>query len=426
MKKRIISLLLCLCLAVGLLAGMTAAESPATVTVQSVRGRAGTSVTVPITISDNPGIACARFAVRYDSSALTLEAISTGDTFTSLTFTQPGDLTADPINLLWDGLHNDTTNGTIAELTFAIANDALEGDYPITVTYDADDVINETPQNVPVTVVNGAVTVWNVLIGDVNGDEKINTKDLLFMRQYFAGGYDVTPVLGAADLDGDGQIATKDLLMLRQYLAGGYGIVLNPEETAGTDDMIVLFPTAQDAARTTQNSAYKQVKAVVNGEVKTLNVDQNYYSAKLVPGGITVATGCKVNNLGIITGLTLMQAQYMKGYADFAKDADNVYTGVYTNGVITFDDGTAYSVTSDVPVAIYNTTTKALTVSTISAYYPAGTAGKTICVMYDRERLNADANDKVITNIAIIESNDNGGGTPIDSNINGSSWIPAP
>ncbi|MBQ7565864.1 MAG: S-layer homology domain-containing protein [Oscillospiraceae bacterium] len=176
---------------------------------------------------------------------------------------------------------------------------------------------------------------------------------------------------------------------------------------ATTTDMVVLFPTAQDAARTTQNSAYRQVKAVVNGEVKTLNVDQDYYNNNLAAGTITVATGYKVDANGIVTSLTLLQAQYQEDYVDFKQDGDHVYTGVYTNGVITFDDDTAYSVTSDVPVAMYNTTTKALTVSTISAYYPAGTAAKTIVVALDKDKLNADANDKVITNIAIIESNDN-------------------
>ena len=45
--------------------------------------------------------------------------------------------------------------------------------------------------------------------------------------------------------------------------------------------------------------------------------------------------------------------------------------------------------------------------STIGGYYPAGTAAKTIKVAFDKDKLNADANDKVITYIAIVESNDN-------------------
>ena len=64
------------------------------------------------------------------------------------------------------------------------------------------------------------------LPGDVNGDNKVNMKDVLYLRQGFAGGYGVTldPVI--ADLNHDGRVNMKDLLVLRQYLAGGYGIVL--------------------------------------------------------------------------------------------------------------------------------------------------------------------------------------------------------
>ena len=66
-----------------------------------------------------------------------------------------------------------------------------------------------------------------VAYGDVNGDGRINTKDVILLRQYIAK-YDVESLdLGAADVNGDGKINTKDVILLRQYIAK-YDVTLGP------------------------------------------------------------------------------------------------------------------------------------------------------------------------------------------------------
>lgn len=64
------------------------------------------------------------------------------------------------------------------------------------------------------------------LLGDINGDGVVGTKDVTVLRRYIAGGYDVIVVDDTLDVNGDGEITTKDVTVLRRFIAGGYGIEL--------------------------------------------------------------------------------------------------------------------------------------------------------------------------------------------------------
>ena len=66
------------------------------------------------------------------------------------------------------------------------------------------------------------VTVVNkVKIGDVDGDGKLNPKDVLLMRKALGGVETLTDAEKlAADCDGDGRLTPKDVLALRKYLGG--------------------------------------------------------------------------------------------------------------------------------------------------------------------------------------------------------------
>ena len=79
----------------------------------------------------------------------------------------------------------------------------------------------------PFAVVELHFAQQEILYGDVNGDGKINTKDVILLRQYIAK-YDVDSIdLSAADVNGDGKINTKDVILLRQYIAK-YDVILGP------------------------------------------------------------------------------------------------------------------------------------------------------------------------------------------------------
>lgn len=62
--------------------------------------------------------------------------------------------------------------------------------------------------------------------GDVNGDGSIDLKDVVLIRRYIAGGWNVTIDKTAADVNNDEAVNLKDVVMLRRYIAGGWGVTL--------------------------------------------------------------------------------------------------------------------------------------------------------------------------------------------------------
>lgn len=202
------------------------AEVSATIAISNGQVRPGGKVTVKVSVTENQGISNMRIQLSYPAG-FTLESIQREDGLPSLTFTPPGKLTANPINLVWDGLDADTAVGTLLTLTFSVAETVQEGDYAIRLSYQKGDVLDGDLEDIDLALQNGNVSVVSFTYGDVNGDGEVNMKDLGMLRRYFAGGYGMEDfVMEAADVNGDGEINMKDLGVLRRYFAGGYDIKL--------------------------------------------------------------------------------------------------------------------------------------------------------------------------------------------------------
>ncbi|WP_337594418.1 leucine-rich repeat protein [Vescimonas sp.] len=196
------------------------------VTVSDAKAKPGKTVTVKVDLSANKGISNMRLQMSYPEG-FTLESIQKGDALSTLFFTPPGKLTANPVNFVWDGTEADMSEGCILELTFRIADTVAVGEYSISLSYQKDDVLDGSLEGIDLTLQSGTVSVVEFTRGDIDGDGVIGMKDLGALRKYFAGGYDTEKfVMEAADLDGDGVVTMKDLGVLRRYLAGGYDINL--------------------------------------------------------------------------------------------------------------------------------------------------------------------------------------------------------
>ena len=165
-------------------------ETSGTIAVSSVRARAGQTITVKVNLSANKGISNMRLQMTYPEG-FTLENVQKGDALSSLTFTPPGKLSANPVNFVWDGTEADTSEGCILELTFRVADTVAVGDYSISLSYQRDDVLDGDLESIDLTLQDGTVSVVEFTRGDIDGDGGVTMKDLGVLRRYLAGGYDI-------------------------------------------------------------------------------------------------------------------------------------------------------------------------------------------------------------------------------------------
>lgn len=197
-----------------------------TIDVDIVSACAGKTATVAISINNNPGILGASFEVSYDEK-LTLLSVESGEALSTLAYTAPGTLT-NPCSFGWDGIDvADKTNGVVLTLTFKVPDDAQIGDsYGINVSYDNGSIFDEEMQSLNFDIVSGSIEILDYTSGDLNDDGVINMQDVVLLRRYIVGGYDVDINTMAADVNRDDTLNMQDVVLIRRYIVGGYGVEL--------------------------------------------------------------------------------------------------------------------------------------------------------------------------------------------------------
>lgn len=154
--------LLALCLTVMLVVAMVpafavSAADAATINVSTAEGYAGDTVTVDVSLANNPGIISFKLKIAYDAEVLELTDKAAG-AFTPLNYSQTID--ANPYIVNWvDAVNPDRTDSAVVSLTFKIKDGAAIGESAITVEYDPEDIYNFNWDNVAFEVVNGSVNV---------------------------------------------------------------------------------------------------------------------------------------------------------------------------------------------------------------------------------------------------------------------------
>lgn len=112
-----------------------------------------------LSLKNNPGIASAKMILNFDDSIMSL--IDVNDTGL-LGNAVHSPVLESPYILYWNNgtaTENFVVNDTIAKFTFKIKENAQPGKYPISVSYDSDDVLNVNMENVEFTTKIGGVII---------------------------------------------------------------------------------------------------------------------------------------------------------------------------------------------------------------------------------------------------------------------------
>ncbi|MCQ2071319.1 MAG: InlB B-repeat-containing protein, partial [archaeon] len=215
MLERLMLVVAAVLAVVLLLSPLSSAEEGQTVEVSlsptSVPG------TVEVYIDGNPGILSLKLSIDYDGSVMRLKEVVAGDV---LDIT-PSNVGKTPYILYGEGSDPNsavTATGLFATLVFELLDGMDIGQYPVYVT--ALESIDGDLEDVSVNVVGGVVSSGLPLVGDIDGNGKINALDSLKLKRFLAEDETVTIVGSNSDLNSDGKINSKDSLLLRRYLAG--------------------------------------------------------------------------------------------------------------------------------------------------------------------------------------------------------------
>lgn len=185
----------------------------AKLTMGSVTGYQGETLRVDVSIENNTGFAGLQFGVLFDNTYLTLKNVETQMEGFHVTVGN---------SVVFDSLANYTADGVIATLIFEVAEDAPIGEYNVQLRFMSGST--DSFEAVVMTDAAATIKVESAVAGDANGDGRVDTVDLIMLRQHLAFMDPITKVSEiavkkGADYNTDGVIDALDLAHLRQHLA---------------------------------------------------------------------------------------------------------------------------------------------------------------------------------------------------------------
>lgn len=192
---------------------VTVTETTPVIVIADTHSNNKNEIEVAVSVKNNPGFKAMSFTLDFDSSKLQFVSAENKTTLTNLV--SDGNV----ITLGSAGENtNYTENGDIVILTFKALTDC-EGQ-PVALTYNITDITNADGEAVLFAIDNGKVSAINYTAGDVNGDGKVELKDVTYLRRHLAGWVGYTDIVKfAGDADGNGIVDQLDVAYLLRHVA---------------------------------------------------------------------------------------------------------------------------------------------------------------------------------------------------------------
>ena len=182
--------------------------APAVLQVGQATVIKGREVTIPVTITGNPGFAAMGFHISYDKTRLELlECEMAPEGFNLYINKENG-------KAVFVGAADYIEDGTLLNLRFKVLENAEDGLAEITLAVQ--EALNVSENKVSFSVTSGGVQVVTRVLGDVNDDGKTGSLlDILYLKKYLAG-FSVRINQLNADMNEDGEVKLADLILLMQ------------------------------------------------------------------------------------------------------------------------------------------------------------------------------------------------------------------
>ena len=117
---------------------------------------------------------------------------------------------------------NTDANGPVLKMTFAVSDPVEDADVAVNCTMTVmrmDDANNEIP--IDIEIVSGHINIYNAIRGDVDGNEKINSNDAVYLLYHVMFGADAYPINQNGDMDGNGKVNSNDAVYLLYHVMFG-------------------------------------------------------------------------------------------------------------------------------------------------------------------------------------------------------------
>lgn len=164
MKKtsfKILCVVLCLAIGVAIVSVVGFAVSNNRIYADSVTAEPGSTIEIPVCISNNAGFMGISLEFSYDSSAMMPVSVAKGKIITSGLFDDSlGTVNKPEFKVIWCGTGNITKDGEVCILKFNVS-DSAAGEYKIKVSYESQNTFDENYEAVKLNCEDITVTIQN-------------------------------------------------------------------------------------------------------------------------------------------------------------------------------------------------------------------------------------------------------------------------